>query len=352
MRIGYLTLMDNPPAYGSERRDPGQLLLEVVDQAVQADQAGFSSAWLPEHHFGFWSTCPCTAVALAQIAARTRRIRLGPAISVLPYNDPLRVAEEYATLDVLSGGRVDFAAGRGFERSEYAAFGVDYEESRDRLREGMDFIRRAWTQRRLDFAGRFRQAHGLEVLPRPVQQPHPPMFVGSFSGDSLQLAAEDGYNVMFAAFAAANVYANVQEAARRFHDLARSHGHAGLRAITSFMGCICHDRDEQEAARMRLLKHFRGLLPPGAEQLAQRHPHIRYFLETCELLRQEDPAPLVARGLLIGDAQTWLAELADCARSGISEALLYLPFGGCGHAEALAAIERVALEVLAHAAAL
>lgn len=346
MRVGYLTLMDNPPAYGSGRRDPGQLLRDVVDQSVYAEELGFASAWLPEHHFGYWSTCPNTALALGHIAARTRRIRIGPAVTVLPSADPLRIAEDYAMLDVLSGGRVDFAAGRGFGDQEYRPFGVPYSESRERLREGMDIIRKAWTEDPFSYQGRTREIPPVSVLPKPLQKPHPPMYVGSFSRDSFEMAAAEGYHVMLAAFAAAQAFGGYESAAREFRTRAAPHGHGGARVICSFLCAVNHTREERRQAQQRLIKHFHGLMPPAREGAS--HPHLNYFLETCALLEQPEPGDLSARGLLLGDAEQCLAVLERCARAGISEVLLYFNFGGYGHADTLRAMERVAKEVLPH----
>src|SRR5919205_1744107 len=116
MKFGYFTLTDNPVGYGSARRDTNQFLRDVMDEAILAEELGFHSAWLPEHHFGLFGCLPTPAQFLTYLAARTRRIRLAPATVVLPLNDPLRIAEEYASLDLLSDGRAIFCAGRGFDR--------------------------------------------------------------------------------------------------------------------------------------------------------------------------------------------------------------------------------------------
>src|SRR4051794_28553455 len=105
MDFGYFTLTDNPPAYGSMRRDPGQLIRDVVEECVEAEAMGFSSAWVPEHHLGLFGVLPSPWMLLAQVAARTTKLRLGPATVVLPLNHPLRVVEECNLLDQLSNGR-------------------------------------------------------------------------------------------------------------------------------------------------------------------------------------------------------------------------------------------------------
>src|SRR5690242_7571334 len=119
LRFGYFTLSDNSVGYGDRRRDPGDFIREIVDQAILAESLGYTSAWLPEHHFGLFGVLPTPAPALTYIAARTTTLRLAAATVVLPCNQPLRAAEEWAVLDVLSGGRAIFSAGRGYDQREY-----------------------------------------------------------------------------------------------------------------------------------------------------------------------------------------------------------------------------------------
>ncbi len=137
MKFGYFTLMDNPPAYGARRRDPNRFFHEVMREAVFAEDIGLNSVWLPEHHFGLFGCLGATSTALGYLAARTSRVKLAPATIVLPCHHPIAVAEQFCTLDQLSGGRAVFLAGRGYDRREYEAFGIPFEESQERFDEGM-----------------------------------------------------------------------------------------------------------------------------------------------------------------------------------------------------------------------
>lgn len=148
-------------------------------------------------------TCPSPQLFLASLAARTSRARLAPAVTLLPCRYPLQAAEDFALLDVLSGGRVDFAAGRGYDRREYEAFGVPFEQSLDLFREGLDIVRRAWTEAPLSYDGQFYRIPELSLSPRPVQHPHPPIWVACFRKPTMEMAAKHGFNIVFAPFAAA-----------------------------------------------------------------------------------------------------------------------------------------------------
>ena len=115
---------------------------------------GMHSAWIGEHHFSTLGVLSCPDLALAYIAARTQRIRLAPAVTVLPLHHPIRVAEQWASLDMLSGGRVDFAAGRGYDRREYVPLGVSFDDNQSIFEEGMEIVRRLWSADAADIASR------------------------------------------------------------------------------------------------------------------------------------------------------------------------------------------------------
>jgi len=186
----------------AEGQSPAQRYRDTIEQATRAEALGFESVWPVEHHFNpTVSILPCPTLLLAAIAARTTTLRLGTAIVQLPLAHPMRVAEEIATLDVLSGGRVELGVGRGGNPSHFGGFGVPMSESRDRMVESLDYIRRAWTTKRFSFRGRFFHADDLTLAPRPIQQPHPPIRVAANSADTATWAGLEGYPI----FVASNV---------------------------------------------------------------------------------------------------------------------------------------------------
>src|SRR3989442_4469998 len=140
MKFGYFTLTDNSPGYGANRRDPNQLLLEVAEECVEAEAMGYNSAWVPEHHFARFGVLPSPALFLAHVAARTKRIKLGPATVVLPLNHPLRVVEEFNLLDVLSNGRAVFSAGRRADAGGHGSFAAPRPGSPARCAEPIGYM--------------------------------------------------------------------------------------------------------------------------------------------------------------------------------------------------------------------
>jgi alkanesulfonate monooxygenase SsuD/methylene tetrahydromethanopterin reductase-like flavin-dependent oxidoreductase (luciferase family) len=129
-------------------------------------------------------------------AARTRRLRIGTAVSLAPFYHPLRLAEEVALLDLLSGGRVNWGAGRGFARVEFTAFAVPPEESASRFRETVEIVLRAWTDERLNFVGQHFRFEDVEVLPKPTQLPHPPVWMAASSESAIEWAASRGFSIL------------------------------------------------------------------------------------------------------------------------------------------------------------
>lgn len=209
----------------ADTQSPVQRYRDTVEQAARSEALGFESVWPVEQHFNRnFSILPCPALMLAAIAERTRTLRLGTAIVQLPLTHPLRVAEEIATLDVLSGGRVEFGVGRGSNPLHFAGYGVPLPESRERFIEGLDFIRQAWTQERFSFKGRFFQADDVALSPKPVQKPHPLMRLAVSTPETGEFAGRSGYPI----FVAANVnpWPKLRELLPVYRNARKEAGHA------------------------------------------------------------------------------------------------------------------------------
>lgn len=181
-------------------RDRTVPLNSVYETALERfsimDQTGYDAVWLAEHHFSSFSVCPSVHMMGTMAAARTKRLRIGMAVSLAPFYNPLRLAEEVALLDVLSGGRVNWGAGRGFERSEFAAFGIPGEESAPRFHETVEIVLKAWTHQRLTYRGKFYDYDDVEVLPKPIQAPHPPVWMAASSTPAIEWAASQGHSIL------------------------------------------------------------------------------------------------------------------------------------------------------------
>jgi alkanesulfonate monooxygenase SsuD/methylene tetrahydromethanopterin reductase-like flavin-dependent oxidoreductase (luciferase family) len=170
---------------------------QVLEQVALAEELGWECFMFNEHHFlGYGGLAANPAVLLAAAAARTTKIRLGPCIAILPLRHPLFSAEDYAMVDAISGGRLEFGIGSGNTEMDYKVFGVTRENDRQRLQEALDVILKTWGNERASHHGRFWQFEELTLYPRPIQQPHPPIWVAGTSAEGLGWAGRSGYHIM------------------------------------------------------------------------------------------------------------------------------------------------------------
>src|SRR5262245_56302419 len=188
MRFGFFDQL--PCADAHSERQRYQDLLAQVDLG---EALGFNTVWLGELHFSrAFSLLADPLMLLAAAAQRTRRIRLGTAVTLLPLHNPVKIAEQAATADLLSDGRLEFGVGRGTAPLHYGGYGIPQEESRARFEEALDFILTAWAHATFSYEGKYFRATDLSIVPRPVQIPHPPVRVAANSPDTFPLAARRG----------------------------------------------------------------------------------------------------------------------------------------------------------------
>ena len=178
-----------------------QVYAETLDQIALADRLGYGCAWLVEHHFmRGYSHASKPELVLAAAAGRTQHIRLGHAVIPLPLHHPVHLAERVATLDVLSGGRLEVGIGRGFSPREYAVFGADMAESRALAEEALDILRASFARRPVTYHGAHHRLDALDILPHPVQQPHPPLWTAAVSPETYEWAAARALGVLAGPF--------------------------------------------------------------------------------------------------------------------------------------------------------
>jgi alkanesulfonate monooxygenase SsuD/methylene tetrahydromethanopterin reductase-like flavin-dependent oxidoreductase (luciferase family) len=196
---------------------------DTLEQAVYAEALGFESVWPVEQHFiTDLSILSAPLLFLAAVGERTQKMRLGIAIILLPLSHPIRVAEEIATLDVLSNGRVEFGIGRGAIPAHFSGFGISQAESRDRFLEGLEIVLAAWQNESVSYHGHFFQVDNITVVPKPVQRPHPPLRVACNSADTFELMGRLGYRIFAAS--QVNPYHRIKEFLSVYHE-ARAAAH-------------------------------------------------------------------------------------------------------------------------------
>jgi len=173
-----------------------------MDVVLEAEGLGFHSMFLVEHHFGGDGQISSSLNLLSHLSAITSRLRLGTAVTVLPWHNPVLLAEQVATLDVLSKGRVDFGVGKGYRDNEYKGFCIPKEEALERYQEAIKIIKKSWSSKeRFSFQGKYWQFDDIIVEPSPVQRPYPPLWSAAGSDQSISSVAAAGFNVLFDHFA-------------------------------------------------------------------------------------------------------------------------------------------------------
>ena len=190
MKVG-VQMVFQSHGYGPEVTD-GQVVDEEVRLGVLADELGFDALWPVEHHFEDYAFCPDNTLFLAHMAARTRRISLGTGAVILPWNDPLRVAEKISLLDHLAGGRVLFGVGRGLARREYEPFGIPMDESRDRFDESARMVIDALETGFIEGDGPHYPQARTPIRPAPASGFRDRFFCVAMSPDSVLAAADLG----------------------------------------------------------------------------------------------------------------------------------------------------------------
>jgi alkanesulfonate monooxygenase SsuD/methylene tetrahydromethanopterin reductase-like flavin-dependent oxidoreductase (luciferase family) len=189
MRFGLLYDFRNPAQW---RMPDSRLYAQTLEQIVFAEQLGFESIWLSEHHFVDDGYCPSLLTVAAHVAARTTRARIGTSVLLLPFHDPLRVAEDAATVDILSGGRLDLGIGLGYRAEEFEVFGFPRRQRPSRFEENLAILRKAWGNEPFTHGGRYRRIETpIRVTPQPMQQPHPPIWCAASSIPAAERAARE-----------------------------------------------------------------------------------------------------------------------------------------------------------------
>jgi alkanesulfonate monooxygenase SsuD/methylene tetrahydromethanopterin reductase-like flavin-dependent oxidoreductase (luciferase family) len=288
----------------------------------------------------------CPDLVLAYIAARTKRIRLAPAVTVLPLHHPIRVAEQWATLDLLSNGRVDFAAGRGYDSREYAPFHVSFADNQGIFEEGMELVRTLWAaEDRISHHGKYYQFEDVRITPKPVQRPLP-AYVASFSKPSIELAARLGCGLIVAPFAAAMSYGGLKQVADLYHETCARYGKPPGRLMCSYFTHFADTPAEEAVQRARQIRYYKEcVIPafPGDPKTAP--PSYHYFIDMVERLHKVRPEDLTENSVLLGPPARMTETLKKVEAAGFSEVILYFNVGLKPHAQVKEEMDRFMRDV-------
>ncbi len=237
MQFGVLQFFSWP----NRRGELSTVYERALERVKIMDQTGFDAVWLAEHHFSTYSVCPSVHVMAAHIAGITKNIRLGTAVSLAAFYHPLRLAEEVALLDQLTHGRINWGAGRGFDRKEMEIFQVDSAESKERFHEHVEIVLKAWQNDRFSFEGQFNSFHDVEVLPKPLQRPMP-FWVAATSPEAVKWAGEKGYAILMDPHASC---ADIGVKYQSYREKLAAHGHSNDQVTPMARLLAIADQEEQ-----------------------------------------------------------------------------------------------------------
>ena len=342
MKFGYFTHMPWP-----EGVSPKQVLDEVTEQVQVAESLGFYSAWLAEHHFTRYSIGSSSLIVATHIAAKTSKIRLGTAVLVSPLHNPIRLAEDTATLDVVSGGRLDVGFGRGTYGYEYGGFGVDPEESQERFRESLAVIQGLWTTPDFSFHGKHFDLSRVNLVPTVVQEPHPPVYIAaSRTQDTLDFAVSTGHTLCIAVV---QDTADSLSLCQRFVQQSAEAGFNVPKSRIPFFRYI-HVAETEEEARRNTMERLNWVV-----DIMQWRNFFREGSEVYEKMedwrRTRDQLPVTYEYLaenraIIGTPDQCAARIQELRDQGIEYLGCNFDFGGMEHAKVLRSMNLFADEVM------
>jgi alkanesulfonate monooxygenase SsuD/methylene tetrahydromethanopterin reductase-like flavin-dependent oxidoreductase (luciferase family) len=312
-------------------RSEGEAFDEAMEQVDAAERLGLDVMWLAELHFEPRRSVLSAPLSIASaIAARTERIKIGIAVQVLPLCHPLRLAEEAATVDQLSHGRLIFGVGRSGVAQTYAAYGVSYAESQARFREILEVIQRAWTEPSFSYEGTYHRFENVSVVPKPLQKPMPPIRIAASTPDTFPAIGRRGVPVF--ASVRHTSWSALAGQIRNYHDAWEAAGHPGRGQVFVSAPTYIADTEEQARAEPKAsIMHFyheQANLLEGAARLVDPVTAERRMQRVHDLRRRTYDEALAAN-VLIGTPDTIADKLTALqAEIGLSGILAELNCGG------------------------
>jgi alkanesulfonate monooxygenase SsuD/methylene tetrahydromethanopterin reductase-like flavin-dependent oxidoreductase (luciferase family) len=248
IKYSMFSVQDHYPVekYPEHTRTVEQLYSEVIDQAKLAEALGYDTFFVAEHHFHEYGTVPNPAIMLAYLAAQTRRLRLGSAISLLTFHNPLTIAENYAMVDILSGGRVYMGVGSGYLKHEFDGYGINGAEKRERFDENLEIVTRLLQGERLNYEGKFNQINNVQLNVRPLQRPHPPIAVAILRKEAAYHVGLKGHNILCVPYGSIDRWEELEELAGEFQRGRKEGGKPAQPGDAAFVFHTCVGESEEE----------------------------------------------------------------------------------------------------------
>ena len=323
MRYSLFSVQDHHPMLP---RTVPQLYQEVMRQCIEAERLGFDTAFIAEHHFHEYGAVPNSAVYLAALAQKTTRLRLGPAIVVLPFRHPIEVAESYAMVDVLSNGRLTLGVGSGYLKHEFEGWGVPGEEKRERFDESLPLLKRALAGARITHQGRFFVCNDAVLNVLPVQRPVP-IYCAVLRKEAARWIGKQGNNLMAMPYAACDKLDEVRSIVGEYQAGWRESGAAGRGGM--LFGFHAHVAETDAECRRTAEGPF------------------NLYVDTRLYAKRQTYDDILKSGLgLFGSVARVVDKLIQLGEMGVDHVLFLQDFGAMPLADVLRSMRLVAEEVM------
>jgi len=349
MKFGVLNFFEHPAGGKTEH----QVFKEQLETLSAAEEAGFDYIWAPEHHFTEYGFCASPMLTLAAMATITKKARLGTGVVVLPFSDPVRVAEDGAMIDLMSDGRLDLGVGRGFQPGEFRGFGIDQTKSHEMFDEALQIIQTAWTRDTVAFRGKHYNIEEHEVRPKPLQRPHPPIWLAAVTAPSFEMAGVRGYNLLCTLVPGFHS-ALTPEFLETYRRALRSKGHdPAQREIGAVCMVYCAETTEQARQDFggSVLWYFRQMenyiaAHAAEQQIAgyEEYDKIKRFAHT---IRWEEL--IDARAVVCGNPESCIRQIEEMhLQHGFTQLICWTRLSGLDHRKILRSFELMKSHVLPH----
>ena len=280
----------------ADDQSPADRYADTIAQSLLADELGYDAVWLAELHFNSrFSIMSAPLLVASAIAQATNRIKVGTAVNLVPLHHPIRLAEETATLDIISGGRAIFGIGRGSNPRQFQGYGVDLEEGRGRFQEALDFILKAWANEEFSYQGEHYQAHDLRISPKPEQKPHPPVYIASNSPDTFGLVGSLGHNILVAPLVVS--VQGALDGLEVYRATLAEHGHdpASLNVNVNVPVYVTEDRKKARGGFEETFNNYLGVIRSNQSRATSRLANMSYDQVYDEYGVIGDPEQCIAK---------------------------------------------------------
>ena len=330
-----------------EGTEPARVFEETTEQIQYAEELGFASAWIAEHHFSRYGLGSSGLVLAAKIAGLTKRIRFGTAVLVPPLHHPIRLAEDIAMLDQVSGGRVEIGFGRGSSGYEYAGYSVSAAESQARFQETITIVKGLWTTPDFSYRGEIYDFQHVNLVPRPLQEPHPPIYIAATrTPATLEFVARTGHPIIIGVVLD---HTDALDLCHRFIKMARAAGHEMSMARIPFFRYVYVAESAEEARRdsraamawTQDMIQWRGTISSGSE--------VYQSLEGFRRTRTTQPTSyehIAEHRAFFGTPSEIVEKIRGLQDEGVEYFGCNFDFGGMPHEKVMRSMALFAQEVM------